>query len=608
GLSDSARQAGLRPNMTQSEAKAHLSTLQVRPRNVAKEVERLHAVAELLLGFGALVEVGPPNMLWVEIGRGQRELARRLGDSSEEAVGRAILQMLKKFGHRATVAIASDPSTARTFSLHLAHRRWAPSSPGRSPFMRRRQRVRGESSPRSRNPKGTRKSKAGLELTVVEHNKTASRLAGLPISALLWTDKQDDPDGRQRACLQDIAGSLKLLGVTDVARLASLPSAQISSRFGEAGALLVRRAKGEDERPLRPFIPPDHLAESFEFDAATEDLEPILFVLRRLFSRIEARLEARGLATTDARVHFIVEPKDAMSTPAEQSLSALDSRTLKFKKGSRRQVSLQLSMARPTRKAQTLLAVAREQLNGALPGGVWGVEVEAHAPTRDSGAQLDLFNSFSRKVEDIGALVSRLQAALGVQAVFSPHLEDTHRPEAAWSISPFSIEQALAEPSVVKPAKAPAPDLAVPALKKESRTLYALPEVDDALSVTGTEPDSSLRTLDDLVKSERPWPKPVPRKQTDEPLPPLPPRPMALFEKPEPVSVLESTGFDEGVLVWRGRRHHLVALTGSEHLAAEWWTSRPIDRDYVVAEVADGRRFWLFFDPRGEAFMHGVFD
>ncbi|MEL7372410.1 MAG: hypothetical protein AAFN74_26035, partial [Myxococcota bacterium] len=143
GLSDSARQAGLRPNMTQSEAKAHLASLMIRSRNTAREVERLHAVAELLMAFGPHVEVGPPNMLWVEIGRGQRELAHRLGESDESSVGQAILQMLKKFGHRATVAIASDPSTARTFALHLAQQRWATPTKSKSPLQRRRQRVRG---------------------------------------------------------------------------------------------------------------------------------------------------------------------------------------------------------------------------------------------------------------------------------------------------------------------------------------------------------------------------------------------------------------------------------------------------------------------------------
>ncbi|MEO1337854.1 MAG: hypothetical protein AAFV29_19580, partial [Myxococcota bacterium] len=351
GLSDSARQAGLRPNMTQSEAKAHLASLMIRSRNTAREVERLHAVAELLMAFGPHVEVGPPNMLWVEIGRGQRELAHRLGESDESSVGQAILQMLKKFGHRATVAIASDPSTARTFALHLAQQRWATPTKSKSPLQRRRQRVRGAAPKAPRKTKGGRKPKSKAELVVVEPGQTASRLSALPISALLWTDKQDDPDGRQRSSLQDIAGSLKLLGVTDVARLASLPSAQISSRFGQAGALLVRRAKGEDDRPLRPFTPPDRLAESFELDAVTEDLEPILFVLRRLFARIEARLEARGLATTDARVHFVIEPglTEAINPQAPKP------------KSSRRQVSLQLSMARPTRKAQTLFAVAREQ-------------------------------------------------------------------------------------------------------------------------------------------------------------------------------------------------------------------------------------------------------
>ena len=470
GLSDAARQAGLSPNMTLSEGKARLAALQVRPRNSTREVERLHAAAELLMAFGPYVEVGPPNMLWVEIGRGERERAHRLGDDSEEVAARTIVETFKKVGHRVTVAIASDPSTARTFAQHLAQQRWV-SAPSRSATLRRRQRARGGA------PKKNRKAKAVSDFTVISDTQTASRLGPLPLDALLWTDKYDDPDGRTRQRLQEIAGSLRLLGIQSVARLASLPAAQVSSRFGDAGALLARRAVGAEHRPLRPFIPPDRLAESFELDSVTEDLEPILFVLRRLFSRLEARLEARKLATTDVRLHFTIEPglTQAIDPQAPKS------------KSSRRQVNLPLVLARPTRQAKTLLAVAREKLDGQLPGAVWGVEVEAQAPSRDDGAQLDLFSLYARKVEDVSELISRLQAALGPQAVFSPQLEDTHRPEAAWSLSVFDIERALAEPETTKSKKTETANLDAPALEPANRILYALPSVDDGLSVTGEE-------------------------------------------------------------------------------------------------------------------------
>ena len=592
GLSDSAWQAGLRPNMTQSEAKARQADLLVRPRNAAREVERLHAAAELLLAFGPFVEVGAPNLLWVEIGHGRRELAHRLQDASEEAIARAMVETFRKVGHRVSVAIGPDASTARTFAQHLSQQRWAHTE-SKAPPLRRRQRARGT----ARKAAGRRRAPQP-DMVVIPEHLAGERLGRLPIDALLWTDKHEDPDGHQRARLQEIAASLRLLGVNDVARLATLPAAQVSSRFGDAGALLVRRASGTDVRPLRPFLPPDQLSETFELEGVTEDLEPILFILRRLFSRLEARLEARRLATTDVQLHFVIEPglTEAIDPQAPKPPS------------SRRQVSVPLKLARPTRKAKTLLSIAREKLNGQLPGAVWSVEVEAQAPSPDRGAQLDLFNAYARKVEDVGELIGRLQAALGPKAVFSPQMADTHRPEAAWSWSAFNIERALSEPAPVRPKAQTAMTLAAPALDTSDRILYALPTVNDDLSVTGALPAASNDTLDALVTQDRPWPKPIARQQEDEPLPPLPPRPMALLDYPEPASVLRSTGLDEGVLVWRGRRHHLVGLTGGEHLEAEWWTKKPVARDYVVAEVADGRRFWLFFDPKGEAYVHGVFD
>ncbi len=599
GLSDLAREAGLKPNMTQSEGQARLADLQVRSRNVAREVERLHAAAELLMAFGPHVEVGAPNLLWVEIGRGRRALAHRLGrEADEEAVAKAIIETFRKAGHRVTVAIGPDPSTTRTFTQHLARQRWAAAESKPRP-LRRRQRARG--SAKKERPK---KPTKGPDFVVVPEHQTATMLGRLPLEALLWTDKLEDPDGRTRAQLQDAASSLRLLGVQDVARLASLPAAQVASRLGDAGALLARRAIGDDDRPLRPFLPSERLIESFELDGATEDLEPVLFILRRLFSRLEARLDARQLATTEVRLHFTIEPGLTEAIDPHQPKA----------KTSRRQTTVVLGLARPTKKAKTMLAVAREKLDGRLPGAVWAVEAEAETPSRDRGAQLDLFNAYARKVEDVGELIGRLQAALGPQSVFSPRLEDTHRPEAAWSLAAFDIERALAEPVTIKPKARSSPAPAVPALQRAERILYALPAVDDSLSVTGerTAPpagdEPKKDALETLVRAERPWPKPLPRRQEDEPLPPLPPRPLALFEPPEPASVLKSTGLDEGVLVWRGRRHHLVAMTGSERLEAEWWTSRPVDRDYTVAEVADGRRLWLYVEPGGDAFVHGVFD
>jgi hypothetical protein len=85
-------------------------------------------------------------------------------------------------------------------------------------------------------------------------------------------------------------------------------------------------------------------------------------------------------------------------------------------------------------------------------------------------------------------------------------------------------------------------------------------------------------------------------------LPPLPQRPLELFETPEPATLAM------GMLIWRGARHAITNLSGCERLECEWWTPSPIARDYLIADLEDGRRLWIFIAPDGDAFVHGVFD
>jgi hypothetical protein len=60
--------------------------------------------------------------------------------------------------------------------------------------------------------------------------------------------------------------------------------------------------------------------------------------------------------------------------------------------------------------------------------------------------------------------------------------------------------------------------------------------------------------------------------------------------------------------MWRGTRHAVAGMSGCERIEAEWWSGSPLTREYVIAEVADGRRLWIFFEPQGDVFVHGVFD
>lgn len=587
-VSDEARRRGIRPGMKESEGKARDLDLWVESRDISLEQSRLDHAAQLLFAYGPEVEIAPPDLLFVEIGRSRRAIAKKLKRRPEELTDRFIAESIEKVmeraGHRVTVAIAKDPDTARTFAEHLSRLRYAP--PPSQPRLRRRA---GRKPPQ-------KKHKAIVEAPrVAVVDDAPSQLAKLPLEAITWTDRRVDPDGVLQQHMRGAVSSLALLGVKDVGRFVGLPASQVNSRFGEAGAQMSRRARAEGARPLRAYHPPERTVETFELNAVTEDLEPILFVLKRLFGRLEDRLSARARAVRSLLVHFLVEPP--MFSRIENDAHR--------KRSSKHTETVELKFARATRRASTMLALARERMGASLPGAVLAVTVEAATAETDHGAQLDLFRNHQQRLEEVSELVGRLQAALGEGAIFSPTIADTHRPEAAWKTLPFDIEVALEEPPQEKPVVREGPQLVAP-LAEQGGAREHLPSVDAGLAVTSIPDtiDESETTLD----AKPAWPKPIQRKPEDEPLPPLPPRPLELLAKPERIELSRESKTEDGVIRWRGRRYPVVHLGATERLEAEWWTQEPIARDYWVAEIADGRRLWLYAEPTGAVFVHGIFD
>jgi protein ImuB len=102
---------------------------------------------------------------------------------------------------------------------------------------------------------------------------------------------------------------------------------------------------------------------------------------------------------------------------------------------------------------------------------------------------------------------------------------------------------------------------------------------------------------------------------------PARPRPLRLFERPEPIEAIAPVPDDPPrQFRWRGRLLRVRAAEGPERIAEEWWR-RPIEaagparvRDYYRVEDADGRRYWLFraglYEPGQPSrwFVHGLFE
>jgi protein ImuB len=75
------------------------------------------------------------------------------------------------------------------------------------------------------------------------------------------------------------------------------------------------------------------------------------------------------------------------------------------------------------------------------------------------------------------------------------------------------------------------------------------------------------------------------------------PRPLRLFERPEPIEAIALLP-DGPPLKFRWRRtlHEIVAYEGPERLAPPWWGAKDaaLTRDYFHARDGEGRLFWLF--------------
>ncbi len=97
----------------------------------------------------------------------------------------------------------------------------------------------------------------------------------------------------------------------------------------------------------------------------------------------------------------------------------------------------------------------------------------------------------------------------------------------------------------------------------------------------------------------------------------VPPRPLLIFETPEPATVIASVPDGPPMrLTWRRVTRKIVKSQGPERIAPEWWhltaTERP--RDYYHVEDDQGRRYWLYRDglygeddgPPPKWFVHGL--
>ena len=131
-----------------------------------------------------------------------------------------------------------------------------------------------------------------LDVFVVPPGRSPAFLAPWPVTVL--TGSVDARYGGG----SDLVDLLARLGLRTLGAFAALPAAAVLGRFGAAGGLAYRLARGETEYEPVATVPPEELLESIEFDPPAVRIDEAVFAAKMLADRLLARLDALGLCCT----------------------------------------------------------------------------------------------------------------------------------------------------------------------------------------------------------------------------------------------------------------------------------------------------------------------
>jgi protein ImuB len=206
---------------------------------------------------------------------------------------------------------------------------------------------------------------------------------------------------------------LKRWGIKALGELAALPSAELTSRFGQAAAVWQSLARGEDVRPLAPTLPDERFEERLDLEWPIEGAEPLSFVLTRLLEPLSARLERRdrGVAVLHVELGLVTREIDAR----------------------------RLQLPSPMRDVRALRTLVLLDLESHPPSAAIDRVAIIVDPTPGRIVQHTLYARAQPAPEQVSTLVARLGALMGQDRLGVPVIVDSHRP-GAFAMQPFAVE------------------------------------------------------------------------------------------------------------------------------------------------------------------------
>ena len=220
----------------------------------------------------------------------------------------------------------------------------------------------------------------------------------------------------------DVRARLTRFGLRRVGAVAELPRSALVARFGEEGARIHARSRGEELEPFRPRRAAERLRLALPIEPAIEDLEPLRFVLHRLAAALTGQLVARGLAASRARLHLDLDLAFARAgTPV-----GLD---------------VEQRFPEPTADAEAIERLLFARLERTPPPAAvarLGLELDGTAPA--AGQQLPLFTPQAARGARLEWQLARLALTFGEDRVRRVEIADPEAPlpERRWAWRPVA--------------------------------------------------------------------------------------------------------------------------------------------------------------------------
>jgi protein ImuB len=221
---------------------------------------------------------------------------------------------------------------------------------------------------------------------------------------------------------QDVRARLARFGLRTIGSVADLPGSAVVARFGDEGARLHARARGEETERFRPRRTPERLALALPLDPPAEGLDAVRFVLRRLAATLADQLQARGQAAGLARLIVTYDLAFA-------------------RRGVPPGLHLEQRLPEPTADAEAIERLLFARLEKAPPpAAVARLELELARVEAATGQQLPMFTPQAARDARLAWQLARLAIAFGADRVRRVEITDPEATiaEARWRWVPVA--------------------------------------------------------------------------------------------------------------------------------------------------------------------------